>query len=65
MRHWPSRLHPDSAADGWLAVTLDAAYSLKMGKKIGSIVAGKLAIFAILAEHPSTIDRMKIKDIRV
>lgn len=47
------------------AVTLDAAYSLKMEKQIGSIVTGKLANFTILAENPVTIGPMKIKDIEV
>ncbi len=47
------------------AVTLEAAYSLKMEKEIGSIVAGKLANFTILAANPVTIDPMKIKDIEV
>jgi len=47
------------------AVTLDAAYSLPMEKDAGSIVAGKLANFTILAENPLTIDPMKIKDIKI
>lgn len=47
------------------AVTLDAAYSLQMEKDVGSIVAGKLANFTILAENPVTSDPMTIKDIKV
>ncbi len=47
------------------AVTLDAAYSLQMEKDVGSIVAGKLANFTILAENPVTSDAMHIKDIQV
>jgi Amidohydrolase family len=47
------------------AVTLDAAYSLRMEKEVGSIVPGKLANFTILADNPLTADPMKIKDIRV
>jgi predicted amidohydrolase YtcJ len=47
------------------AVTLDAAYSLQLEKEVGSIVAGKLANFTILAENPVTSDPMKIKDIKV
>ncbi len=38
------------------AVTLDAAYSLKMEKEIGSIVTGKLANFTILGDSPVTCD---------
>ncbi len=47
------------------AVTLDAAYSLQQDKDVGSIVAGKLANFTILAENPLTSDPLKIKDIAV
>lgn len=47
------------------AVTLDAAYSLKMEKQIGSIESGKLANFTILDDNPVTCDPMKIKDISV
>jgi hypothetical protein len=47
------------------AVTLDAAYSLRLEKDVGSIVPGKLANFTILADNPVTVDPMKIKDIQV
>lgn len=47
------------------AVTLEAAYSLRMEKDVGSIVPGKLANFTILAENPLTVDPVKIKDIGV
>jgi hypothetical protein len=47
------------------AVTLDAAYSLRLEKDVGSIVPGKLANFTILADNPVTVDPMKIKDIKV
>jgi predicted amidohydrolase YtcJ len=47
------------------AVTLDAAYSLQLEKEVGSIMAGKLANFTILAENPVTSDSMHIKDINV
>ena len=47
------------------AVTLDAAYSLRLEKDVGSIERGKLANFTILAENPVTSDPMKIKDIAV
>jgi hypothetical protein len=47
------------------AVTIDAAYSLKMEHEIGSISPGKLANFTILADNPITCDPLKIKDIKV
>jgi hypothetical protein len=47
------------------AVTLGAAYSLRLEKDVGSIVSGKLANFTILGDNPVTCDPMKIKDIAV
>lgn len=47
------------------AVTLDAAYSLRLEKDVGSIVTGKLANFTILGDNPVTTDPMMIKDIKI
>lgn len=47
------------------AVTLDAAYSMRLENQVGSIVPGKLANFTILADNPLTIDAVRIKDIPV
>ena len=47
------------------AVTLEAAYSLRLEKEIGSIVPGKLANFTILGANPVTCPAAKIKDIPV
>jgi predicted amidohydrolase YtcJ len=47
------------------AVTIEAAYSLRMEKEIGSIQSGKLANFTILNYNPVTCDPIKIKDIAV
>jgi predicted amidohydrolase YtcJ len=47
------------------AVTIEAAYSLKMEHEIGSIVSGKLANFTILGANPVTCDPMKIREIGV
>ena len=47
------------------AVTIEAAYSWRMEDQIGSIEAGKLANFTVLEEDPLTVDRLKIKDIKV
>ena len=47
------------------AVTLDAAYSFGLEKKVGSIVPGKLANFTILGDNPVTCDAARIKDIPV
>ena len=47
------------------AVTLDAAYSLRLEKEMGSITAGKLANLAVLGANPLTVAAESIKDIPV
>ena len=47
------------------AVTLGAAYTLKMDHLVGSIETGKLADFAVLDEDPLTCDPARLKDIGV
>ena len=47
------------------AVTIEAAYSLRMEDEVGSIEPGKLANFTILASNPVTCDPSKIKEIPV
>lgn len=47
------------------AVTIEAAYSLKVESAMGSIERGKLANFTILSDNPLTVDPAKIKDIGV
>ncbi|KPV95865.1 N-substituted formamide deformylase precursor [Pseudoalteromonas sp. P1-9] len=46
-------------------ITIDAARTLNLEDKIGSIKVGKVANFTILKENPFTVDPMKIKDIPV
>jgi predicted amidohydrolase YtcJ len=47
------------------AVTLEAAYSLRLEDQVGSIMPGKLANFTILSDNPVTCDPLEIKDIQV
>jgi predicted amidohydrolase YtcJ len=47
------------------AVTIDAAYSLKVEESMGSIERGKLANFTILSDNPLIVDPAKVKDISV
>ena len=47
------------------AITLGAAYTLKMDSEIGSIEPGKIADFAILGEDPAEVDPLTIKDVPV
>ncbi len=47
------------------AITLGAAYSLKLDKELGSLEVGKWADFAILDKDPLAIAPAKIKDVKV
>ncbi len=47
------------------AITLGAAYTLRMEGEIGSIETGKRADFAVLADDPATIGAERLKDVRV
>jgi len=61
-------LGPDeriSLHDALYAITMGAAYTLKLDHEIGSIEAGKCADFAVLDDDPLTIDPMHLRDIKV
>ena len=47
------------------AVTVDAAWSLRMDHEIGTIAAGKKADFVVLEEDPHAVPLDHVKDIRV
>ncbi len=47
------------------AITMGAAYTLKLDAEIGSISAGKIADFAILGEDPTQVEPMALKDVPV
>ena len=47
------------------AITIDAAYSWGMEDKLGSIEAGKVANFTLLARDPYSVDLRELKDIEV
>jgi len=46
-------------------VTIDAAHTLGVEDKVGSIVAGKFADFAVLENDPYAVPKEKIRDIKV
>ena len=54
-----------SVEEALYAITLGAAYTLKMDRDIGSIETGKIADFAILAQDPTDGDGSALKDIEV
>ena len=52
-------------ADALHAITLGAAYTLKLDEEIGSIEAGKRADFAVLEDDPTQVGGDALKDVRV
>ncbi len=59
----PSECIPAAAA--LRAITLGAAYTMRMDHLVGSIDVGKFADLAVLDEDPLAIDPMALKDVRV
>ena len=51
--------------DALRAMTLNGAHASFDERKKGSIVAGKLADFVVLAEDPHDVEPTRIKDIKV
>ena len=51
--------------DALRAITLGAAYTLKLDHEIGSIEVGKFADFAVLEDDPTDIPPEALKDVRV
>ena len=54
-----------TVAEALYAVTLGAAFTLKMDHEIGSIETGKRADFAVLGDDPTAVDPMALKDVPV
>jgi hypothetical protein len=54
-----------AAADALYAITLGAAYTLRLDAEIGSIEVGKRADFAVLADDPLAVPPEALKDVRV
>jgi predicted amidohydrolase YtcJ len=47
------------------AITIDAAYQLRMENEIGSIAAGKRADFTVLEQDPYAVPVENLKDIPI
>jgi hypothetical protein len=54
-----------TSADALRAITLGAAYTLKLDHEIGSIETGKRADFAVLEDDPFAVPPEALKDIGV
>ncbi len=53
-----------SVADALQAITLGAAYTLKLDHEIGSIESGKRADFCVLDDDPTAVPPEQLKDVR-
>ena len=63
-----SAVRPDlgiSVDEAMRAITINAAYSWRMEKDLGSIEPGKIANFTILAEDPYAVAPIRLKDIQL
>jgi predicted amidohydrolase YtcJ len=47
------------------AITMGAAYTLKLDSEIGSIETGKRADFVVLGDDPLAVDPMALKDVPI
>lgn len=54
-----------SVYDALRAVTVDAAYTLRMDHEVGTIESGKWADFAVLEADPLEVDPLEVKDVPV
>ncbi len=54
-----------SVADALYAITIGAAYTIKLDHLVGSIESGKFADFAVLDDNPYEIHPEDLKDVRV
>lgn len=54
-----------SVVDALYAITLGAAYTLKLDGEVGSIETGKCADFAILEDDPEAMAPEQLKDVRI
>lgn len=54
-----------SVEEALRAITIGAAYTLKLDGEIGSIETGKIADFAVLGDDPTAVEPMALKDVEV
>ena len=54
-----------TVAEALQAITLGAAYTLKLDGEIGSIECGKRADFCVLADDPTAVPPEALKDVRI
>ncbi len=54
-----------SVSDAMKMITINAAYTLGVEDKVGTIEAGKFADFAVLDDDPQTVPALQIKDVPI
>ena len=57
--------HAISVIDGLKAMTINAAWQIKMEDKLGSIKVGKYADFVVLDRNPLATPAAELRDIKV
>ncbi len=62
---FPLNRTPMTVEEAIRAITIDAAWQLRMDDKVGSIEAGKLADLVILEKSPFDVEPIALKDIKV
>ncbi|MCA0931363.1 amidohydrolase [Lutimonas saemankumensis] len=62
---FPENRTPMTLEEAIRAVTIDAAWQLRMEDKVGSIEVGKYADLVILEKNPFDVDPLRIKDIKI
>uniref|UniRef100_UPI003D0F7550 amidohydrolase family protein n=1 Tax=Vibrio sp. TaxID=678 RepID=UPI003D0F7550 len=62
---FPPVVKPMTVQEALRAVTLDAAWQLRLEDKVGSLEVGKLADIVVLDGNPLQVDPMKIQEIKV
>ncbi len=62
---FPENRTPMTIDEAIRAITIDAAWQVRMDDKIGSIEEGKLADLVILEKSPYEVDKSELKDIKV
>ena len=64
-RPFPENRTPMTVEEAIRAITIDAAWQLRMEDKVGSIEVGKYADLVVLDQSPLDVEPLEIQDIKV
>ena len=62
---FPPGIEPMTVAEAIRAITIDAAWQLRLDDKLGSLQAGKLADIVVLDANPFEVDPAELAEIKV